>query len=98
MLGLLFVAVTFQAQAAHRHKKKVKGVERTMVVVAIRPHRINETFTRVSFTPSQRIYKLPDNVNPIYLELLKASEKNHTPVVFKRANEESDVILSVRKP
>ena len=98
MLGLLLMAVSLQGQAAHRHKKKVKGVETTMTVVAIRPPHNNETFVRVSFTPSQRFYKLPNDANPAYLDLLKASEKNHTPVVIKRAKEESDVILSVRKP
>lgn len=97
LLGLLLVAGAFQADAGHRHKKKAKGIETTMTVVAIRPPKDNETFVRVSFTPSQRFYKLPNDANPAYLELLKASEKDHTPVIIRRAKEESDIILSVRR-
>ena len=98
MLCLLFMAVSFQGQAARHNKKKVKGVEHTMTVVAIRPPNNNEPFVRVSFARSQRFYKLPNDADPRYMYLLKASEKDHSPVVIKRAKEESDVILSVRKP
>lgn len=79
------------------HKKKAKGVEAAMTVAAIRPANTDETFVRVTFTQSQRFYKLPNDANPKYLLLLKESEKNHTAVLVKRAKEESDIILEVKK-
>lgn len=99
MLGLLFLVFTFHyCSATQRHKTKRKGVENTMTVAAIRASNNNETFIRVTFLQSQRFYKLPNDANPAYLKLLQESEKEHTPVIIKRAKEESDVILSVRKP
>jgi hypothetical protein len=77
------------------HKKHIKGVEKTMRVVAIQPANNSEPFLTVIFGESQRFYKLPNDANPKYLELLKKSEHDHAPVVVKRANEASDVILSV---
>lgn len=97
MLGLLFLIFAFQySGATQRHKKK--GVENTMTVAAIRTSNSNEAFVRVTFLQSQRFYKLPNDANPTFLKLLKESEKGHTPVIIKRSKEESDVILSVRKP
>ena len=98
MLGLLFLLLTIPSFSAPKHKPKKKGVENTMTVAAIRPPNGGETFVRVTFLQSQRFYKLPNDANPDYLVLLKESEKGHTPVVIKRAKEESDIILSVRKP
>ncbi len=98
VLGLLFMLLTVPSFSAPKHKLKKKGVENTMTVAAIRPPVSSETFVRVTFLQSQRFYKLPNDANPNYLALLKESEKSHTPVVIKRAKEESDVILSVRKP
>lgn len=69
-----------------------------MTVAAVRTPNSGETFVRISFLQSQRFYKLPNDANPAFLELLKASAQGHTPVVITRANEQSDVILSVRKP
>ena len=69
-----------------------------MTVAAIRTPGNNETFIRITFLQSQRFYKLPNDANPTYLDLLKESEKEHTPVIIRRAKEESDVILNVRKP
>lgn len=80
------------------HKTKKKAVAYTMTVAAIRVANPNETFVRVTFSQSQRFFKLPNDANPDYLSLLKESEKNRTPVIVKKANEESDVILSVEKP
>jgi len=68
-----------------------------MTVAAIRPANNDETFVRVTFNESQRFFKLPNDANPKYLELLKESEKNKTPVIIKRANEGSDIILEVGK-
>jgi hypothetical protein len=80
-----------------KHAKK-KGVVHTMTVLEVQPPRKDETYIEVSFRISQRIYKLPKNANPKYLELLKQSEREHTPVMVWRAKEESDVIVTVEKP
>jgi len=77
--------------------KKKKGIENTMTVAAIRGSNNNETFIRVTFIQSQRFYKLSNDADPSFLNLLKESEKNHTPVIIKRAKEKSDIILSVKK-
>ena len=96
MLSLLFLVCTFQScEATKGHKKK--GVSTVMTVAAIRSANPNDTFIRVTFSQSQRFYKLPNDADPAYLSLLKVSEKNNTPVVIKRASEESDVILKVTK-
>jgi len=73
-------------------------VENTMSVIEIRQANEHDTFWTITFGRSQRFYKLANDANPKYLELLKASAHDHTPVVIKRAKEESDVILSVGKP
>ena len=98
LLGLLFLFGALTSFEAPRHKAKKKPVENTMTVAAIRPPNSNETFVRITFLQSQRFYKLPNDANPAYLRLLKESEQQHSPVVIKRAQEESDVILGVRKP
>jgi len=77
------------------HTTKKSTVADTMTVAAIRPANPNETFVKVTFFQSQRFFKLPNDANPGYLNLLKESEKNNTPLVVKRENQESDVILSV---
>lgn len=98
MLSLLLLLGTLQACATGKHKKaKGKPVEYALTVAAIRPANNDQTFVKVSFNESQRFYKLPNNADPAYIDLLKESEKNHTPVLVKRANEYSDVILRVRK-
>lgn len=97
MLSLLFLLGSLHASAIGKHKKvKNKSVEYALTVAAIRANN-DQTFVRVSFNESQRFYKLPNNADPAYLDLLKESEKNHTPVLVKRADEYSDVILSVKK-
>ena len=72
-------------------------VTHVMTVASVRPANSSETFVEVTFSESQRFYKLPNDANPKYLQLLKASEKNQSPVIVSRANEMSDVILSVAK-
>jgi len=78
-------------------KSKTKMVTSSMTVARIRPSGKDQTFISVTFDQSQRFYKLPNSANPAYLELLKASEASHTPVIIKRATQASDVILSVQK-
>ena len=99
ILSLLFVIGALQPCEAMKggQKKKIKSVQQVMTVVTVRQESPNETFFTVTFTPSQRFYKLPNDANPKYLILLKESEKNHTPVIITRASERSDVILSVSK-
>jgi hypothetical protein len=97
LLSLFFVTITLQSNAAMKsHKKKAKGVENAMTVAAIRPANTDETFVKVTFNQSQRFYKLPNDSNPKYLELLKESEKKNIPVIIKRASEQSDIILEVK--
>ena len=99
MLSLLFLAGTLQTHAFQKHHKTKKNfVEHTMTVAGIRPAEHSETFITVFFLESARFYKLPKNAKPVYLELLKESERQHSPVLVKRAKEESDEILSVKKP
>jgi len=96
LLSLLFLVNTSDT-IAKGHKKKNKGVENTMVVAGIRTANPGDTFVRVTFNESQRFYKLPNDANPHYMELLKQSEKNQTAVIVTRAKEESDIILEVKK-
>ncbi|MFI5196575.1 MAG: hypothetical protein ACHQD8_05755 [Chitinophagales bacterium] len=79
------------------NKKKSKSVAQAMTVAAIRAANPKNTFIEVTFSESQRFYKLPNDADPKYLILLKESEKNNTPVIIKRVSEYSDVILSVSK-
>ena len=97
-MGLLFFMFLFQHCLASPSGKKKKGVEDTMTVAAIRQTNNNEPFIQVTFNQSQRFYKLPNDADPTFLNLLKKSEKDHIPLVIKRAKGESDVILGVRKP
>ncbi|MGZ4034259.1 MAG: hypothetical protein ACXVPU_17140 [Bacteroidia bacterium] len=57
----------------------------------------NENFDRIVFKRSERIYRLAKDSKPEYLELLKDSQTNNSPVIIKRADEKSDLILSVEK-
>ncbi len=68
-----------------------------MTVAAIRPPQGDDAYIEVTFNESARFYRIPKNATPEYLDLLRASEKNSTPVLVKRANEYSDIILRVRK-
>ena len=98
VLSLLFIVALTNRSSAYQVKKiKKKSVEYSLTVAQIKPVNPEETFIRVSFLESARFYKLPKNADPSYLKLLKTSEKKHIPVLVKRANEESDVIVSVKK-
>ncbi len=68
-----------------------------MTVAGIRPPIGEEPYIAVTFNESARFYRIPKNAAPEYLDLLRESEKNHTPVLVKRANEYSDIILRVKK-
>lgn len=101
MLGLFFLAISFPSCALVQ-KKKTKNngktpVEYALTVAAINQPAGNEAYIEVSFNESARFYRIPKNAAPEYLELLKMSEATNTPVLVKRANEYSDIILRVRK-
>ena len=99
MLGLLFMAIPNPANAGQKkHASKKKGVVQSMTVLEVGAPVNDEPSIRIIFRVSQRIYKLPKDANPKYLDLLKESAQKHTPVLVRRAKEESDVILSVEKP
>jgi hypothetical protein len=101
MLGLFFLAIAFTSCALVQ-KKKVDNngkvpVEYALTVAAINPPAGNDAYIEVNFDESARFYRIPKNAAPEYLELLRMSEKTNTPVLVKRANEYSDIILRVRK-
>ncbi len=99
VLGLFFLTWNLPALAFQKAKvNSKKGVVHSMVVIHIEPPEKDLSYITVIFRISQRYYKLPKNGNPKYLKLLKESEKNNTPVLVRRAKEESDVIVSVEKP
>jgi hypothetical protein len=83
--------------AKQARKAKSKNVESTMTVVNITPTKGKDSVT-VIFTPSQRFYKMRIKSNAKYLALLEASKRDKTLVTIVRADEKSDVILSVSKP
>ena len=98
LLGLLFLTFCTPADGAIKgHKKKKKTATYSLTVAAIRSANDEEAFMRVTFLQSARFYKLPKDANPGYLQLLKESELNHSPVIVERATEESDIIVSVKK-
>ncbi|MES2701402.1 MAG: hypothetical protein V4649_02130 [Bacteroidota bacterium] len=72
-------------------------VQHKMTVARILPTTPEETFIEVTFSESARFYKIPKNANPTYIKLLKDAEKSGAAVMVKRAREESDVIVSVKK-
>jgi hypothetical protein len=100
LLSLLFLAASLTACAAFKGKQKKKKkmeVQYTLTVARILPGNDTDSFTEVTFSESQRFYRLPKTANHSYLEILTAAEKSGKPVIVRRANETSDIILSVKK-
>ncbi len=101
MLGLFFLAIAFPSCAlVQKNKVDNNGkvpVEYALTVAAINPPAGDDAYIEVNFNESARFYKIPKNAAPEYLELLRMSEKTNTPVLVKRANEYSDIILRVRR-
>jgi hypothetical protein len=86
--------------AATQKKKKgtvKKTVEYSLTVAAIRPATGNDPYIEVTFNESARFYRISKNAAPTYIDLLRESEKTGKPVLVKRANEDSDEILRVRR-
>ncbi|GAA4463401.1 hypothetical protein GCM10023093_11760 [Nemorincola caseinilytica] len=99
ILSLLLSCTALTSCAGTRKKKNTgkKPVEYTLTVAAIRPAQPADQYVEISFLESARFYRLPRNADPSYIDLLQRSQQEHTPVLVKRANEYSDVILRVRK-
>lgn len=72
-------------------------VEGRMTVLEIRPLATNALYYQIIFQTSARIYQLSKDLNPTYLDLLKASLADGTSVLITRKSEQSDTIISVRK-
>jgi hypothetical protein len=83
--------------ARTKHKKKTMVVEYKMTVTRIVPATRTDSFIEITFSESQRFYRLPVKAKPALLTLLKESEANAVPVLVKRASERSDVIIDVKK-
>ena len=98
-MSLLFSVGPTQSYAVMKGQKiRKKGIVQTMYVAKVYPAKNNETYITVIFDVSQRFYKIAKDANPKYLELLKESEKNHTPLSIRRDKEESVIITEVKKP
>jgi hypothetical protein len=100
MLSLLLLAGSLQSFATSKgHKIKKKAVEKTMTVAGFPPSEAKDAgkYVTVSFNESARFYRLSVKSDPAYMKLLKESERDHTSVVVKRADEKSDIILNVKK-
>jgi len=98
MLGLLFMVAALPAVAQKKKKGAVKKtVEYALTVAAIRPATGDDPYIEVTFNESARFYRISKNAAPAYIDLLRESEKTGKPVLVKRANEDSDVILRVRR-
>ncbi len=98
ILGLLFIVATVPAAAQKKKKGTVKKtVEYSLTVAAIRPATGNDPYIEVTFNESARFYRISKNAAPTYIDLLRESEKTGKPVLVKRANEDSDEILRVRR-
>jgi hypothetical protein len=99
LLSLFFMAATVITPAAGKtkQKKKNKAVQYKMTVARIVPAAPTDSFIEVTFSESQRFYKLPVKAKPALLSLLKQSEAKGTPVLVKRVSEQSDVIIDVQK-
>lgn len=83
--------------AGNKHHRRKKGVVYSMTALAVRKDNNEVRYYSVVFRVSQRIYKLPEDADPRYLELLRESEKHHTPVWVERTDEMSDVIIRVTR-
>jgi hypothetical protein len=72
-------------------------IENRMTVLEIRPLAANASYYQIIFHTSARIYQLSKELNPTYLDLLKASLVEGTSILITRKSEQSDTIISVRK-
>jgi hypothetical protein len=81
-----------------KKQKKTKSVAYKLTVANINAGTATDKNYEVTFLESARFYKISKKANPTYIGLLQESQKNNSPVMVSRANEYSDVILSVKKP
>lgn len=99
------LACVFTAQPSEAQTKKAKssgtksaGIMSTVTVQSIEAPRYGNPYSKVVFTNSTRVFKLPAKSNPEYAKRLKASMDKRTPVYVMRASEQSDVIQKVVAP
>jgi hypothetical protein len=99
ILSLFFVLHTFTASAIQKKKKNTakKPVEYALTVAAIHPPVGEDPYLEVTFNESARFYRISKNAAPAYISLLRESEKKSTAVLVKRAGENSDIIIRVRR-
>jgi len=90
---LLFSFCALQCFAGNKD-----SVENKLTVMRV-SHTANKAYTEVTFSESQRFYKLlkKGKQYTMFLELLKWSAKKHVPVIIQRRSEYSDTILKVSK-
>ena len=96
LLSLFFLLVSMQSCSAHKGSRVKKMVEKQMTVASIRSENPTADFITVCFLESARFYKLSKKSKPVYLQLLKESEKKQTAVWVTRTDEKSDEIIKVR--
>jgi len=106
LLGLFFCTSSLcQFVTAQNTKAKDVAVTNSMIVLKILPERKGDTCVKVIFQTSQRIYRVTvksktkkgnELASKNILWLIESKDK-HIPVLVKRANEKSDLILSVEK-
>ncbi len=73
-----------------------RPTEMILRVAVVRPAG-DDGFITVGFLRSQRFYKIAKDANPAFLEILRDSEKNQSSVSITLANQDSDIIIGVRK-
>ena len=95
ILGLFFCLAQTSCAATSANKIEKPAVAQKMTVAKIIES--NGSNIQIVFDRSQRFYKLANDADPVFLELLKESEKNKTPVIIYLADATTDVILSVKK-
>ena len=77
---------------------KSAGVMDTWTVLNIQPAGKGSDYIKVTFTTSNKVYKLSPKANAAYAKRLKESMDKKTPVYIKRSSDESDMIQSVIVP
>lgn len=96
MLSLFFLLISIQSCSAHKGGRSKKMVEKQMTVANIRTENPSDNFITVCFLESARFYKLSKKSKPVYLQLLRESEKKQMPVLVSRTDEKSEEIIKVQ--
>jgi hypothetical protein len=89
--------VLSSVQSCAARKQKGKSVEYKLTVGGVSPSREDQKYMEVVFLESARYYRISKKSKKS-LALLSEAQKSQKPVMVKRANEYSDIIIGVRKP